>query len=88
MRTISIRLPESLAAEIESESLARRISKSDLVRERLSRPGSHDESRTLGAVTAILEKSWKAKVPVQPPSFRSPKKQKIAALIRGKKLYR
>ena len=35
MKTLTVRLPESLVAEIESESLARRVSKSDVVRERL-----------------------------------------------------
>ncbi len=38
MKTLTVRLPESLAAEIEAESEARRISKSDVVRERLQRP--------------------------------------------------
>jgi Arc/MetJ-type ribon-helix-helix transcriptional regulator len=35
MKTLTVRLPESLVAEIESESRARRVSKSDIVRERL-----------------------------------------------------
>jgi Arc/MetJ-type ribon-helix-helix transcriptional regulator len=35
MKTLTIRLPDPLAAEIEEESLARKISKSDVVRERL-----------------------------------------------------
>jgi Arc/MetJ-type ribon-helix-helix transcriptional regulator len=35
MKTLTVRLPESLVAEIESESRARRVSKSDVVRERL-----------------------------------------------------
>ena len=35
MRTLTIRLPEPLAAEIEAESRVRKISKSDVVRERL-----------------------------------------------------
>ena len=35
MKTITIRLPEPLAAEIEAESRERQISKSDVVRERL-----------------------------------------------------
>jgi len=36
MKVITIRLPEPMAAEIEAESRARRISKSDIVRERLA----------------------------------------------------
>ena len=37
MKTVTVRLPERLAAEIESESRARRISKSDVIRERLTK---------------------------------------------------
>lgn len=36
MKTLTIRLPEVLARRIEQESLARRVSKSDIVRERLA----------------------------------------------------
>ncbi len=35
MKTFTVRLPEPLVADIEAESRARRISKSDVVRERL-----------------------------------------------------
>lgn len=37
MKTLTIRLPQPLIAEIEAESRGRRISKSDVVRERLER---------------------------------------------------
>jgi Arc/MetJ-type ribon-helix-helix transcriptional regulator len=37
MKTITVRLPESLVADIEAESRQRKISKSDVVRERLQR---------------------------------------------------
>jgi len=36
MKTLTVRLPEALVAQIEAESRARRLSKSDVVRERLS----------------------------------------------------
>ncbi|MBV8397865.1 MAG: ribbon-helix-helix protein, CopG family [Acetobacteraceae bacterium] len=36
MKTLTVRLPETLVAEIEAESRERRRSKSDIVRERLS----------------------------------------------------
>jgi Arc/MetJ-type ribon-helix-helix transcriptional regulator len=36
MKTLTVRLPEALVADIEAESRARRVSKSDVVRERLS----------------------------------------------------
>jgi hypothetical protein len=35
-KTLSIRLPETLVAEIEAESRERKVSKSDIVRERLT----------------------------------------------------
>lgn len=37
MKTLTVRLPESLAASIEEESRVRKLSKSDIVRERLQR---------------------------------------------------
>jgi Arc/MetJ-type ribon-helix-helix transcriptional regulator len=37
MKTLTVRLPELLVAEIEGESRGRRCSKSDIVRERLQR---------------------------------------------------
>jgi Arc/MetJ-type ribon-helix-helix transcriptional regulator len=36
MKTLTVRLPEALVAEIEAESRERKLSKSDVVRERLS----------------------------------------------------
>ena len=35
MKTLTVRLPEPLVAEIEAESRGRKVSKSDVVRERL-----------------------------------------------------
>ena len=40
MKTLTVRLPELLVNEIEAESRARRVSKSDVVRERLRRRAS------------------------------------------------
>lgn len=36
MKTFTVRLPEVLASEIEAESRGRKLSKSDVIRERLS----------------------------------------------------
>ena len=36
MKTLTVRLPEALVAQIEAEARGRKISKSDVVRERLS----------------------------------------------------
>ena len=44
MKTLTIRLPDVLARRIEQESLARRVSKSDIVRERLAAlPPAHPD---------------------------------------------
>ena len=41
MKTLTVRLPEALVAQIEAESRRRKLPKSDVVRERLSlAPGS------------------------------------------------
>jgi Arc/MetJ-type ribon-helix-helix transcriptional regulator len=36
MKTLTVRLPETLVAQIEAESRERKLSKSDIVRERLT----------------------------------------------------
>jgi len=48
MKTLTVRLPESVIAQIEAESRRRKLSKSDIVRERLaSKKGAHQPSSTL-----------------------------------------
>lgn len=37
MKSITVRLPDSLAEDIEAEALRRKMSKTDIMRERLSR---------------------------------------------------
>jgi hypothetical protein len=58
VKTLTVRLPDSLAASIEAEARARKLSKSDIVRERLERapaagePGApgYDIADLIGAV--------------------------------------
>lgn len=56
MKTLTVRLPEALVAQIEAESRRRKLSKSDVVRERLTRvnkpPGRH--SAMLDAIADIV----------------------------------
>jgi Ribbon-helix-helix protein, copG family len=52
MKTLTVRLPEALVAEIEAESRERQRSRSDVVRERLS--GAKRRSR-LGPPTVIAD---------------------------------
>ncbi|HEV2391299.1 MAG TPA: CopG family transcriptional regulator [Verrucomicrobiae bacterium] len=89
MKTLTVRLPEVLAAEIEHESRSRGVSKSDVVRERLHQPqGATACGNTTELIGDILRASWQAKVPARPLRFRSLKKQKLAEIIRAKKLHR
>jgi Arc/MetJ-type ribon-helix-helix transcriptional regulator len=56
MKTITVRLPEPLVAEIEAESRGRKCSKSDVVRERLQRAGRPRPRRStpLGAIADLI----------------------------------
>ena len=54
MKTLTVRLPEALVAEIEAESRERKRSKSDVVRERLSAAARAPSLRTLPDTIADL----------------------------------
>ncbi len=54
MKTLTVRLPEPLAAEIEAESQSRRISKSDVVRERLQRAPSQSPTDPLASIRDLI----------------------------------
>jgi predicted transcriptional regulator len=86
MKTLTIRLPDALAERLDRESRERRVSKSDVVRERLSQnaPTQFTDRR----LRDILEASWTARTPASRPRLRSPKKRRLANAIRGKKLPR
>ncbi len=85
MKSLTIRLPNALASEIEHESRARRISKSDVVRERLGHPTPGQASRgsmlelagdLIGSVSGL------------PPDLSVGKRRYLAERIRAKKLHR
>ncbi len=84
MKTLTIRLPDALAERIERESCARRVSKSDIVRERLDQPAL--PSLPDDGLRHILEEAWAAPFPAPPRQFQSARKQKLAKIIRAKKL--
>lgn len=55
MRTLTVRLPEPLVADIEAESRGRNISKSDVVRERLERaPRKRRRTASLDVITDLI----------------------------------
>lgn len=79
MKTLTVRLPETLAAAIEAESRDRRMSKSDVVRERLERaaPAAPDPladiAQFVGAVKGL------------PPDLSARKKHYLRAMGYGRK---
>ena len=56
MKTLTVRLPDHLAADIEAESRARKMSKSDVVRDRLtaSPKSSGDGAATLKGIEHLF----------------------------------
>jgi len=82
VKTLTIRLPASLAAEIEQESRSRRVSKSDIVRERLTHKGP--ASRGRGTMKDLIG-DLIGSVPGLPADLSRNKKKYLPALIRGAK---
>jgi hypothetical protein len=54
MKTLAVRLPEALIAELEAESRRRKLSKSDVVRERLTGAGKARQPALLDAIADIV----------------------------------
>lgn len=54
MKTLTVRLPDELAAEIEAESCQRGVSKSDLVRERLERAAAQAPTSPLADISDLI----------------------------------
>lgn len=55
MKTLTVRLPESIMAEIDAESRKRKVSKSDIVRERLqARPRRAAPSALLDSIADLI----------------------------------
>jgi hypothetical protein len=85
MKTLTIRLPDSLATEIEHESRVRSVSKSDVVRERLRQPRRRGGKRgTMRELVGDLIGS----VASLPADLSSNKKKYLPGIIRAKKLHR
>ena len=54
MKILTVRLPDALVAEIEAEARRRMISKSDVVRERLTRPAGKRGASTLDTIADLV----------------------------------
>jgi len=55
MKTLTVRLPEPLVADIEAESNSRKISKSDVVRERLRRVRTETRGQRSNPLDSIAD---------------------------------
>lgn len=81
MKTITVRLPETLVAEIEVESRARKMSKSDVVRERLQFGGkSPPPAASLQAIADLI-----GSVDSLPPDLSARKKRYLKSTAYGQK---
>jgi hypothetical protein len=54
MKTLTVRLPDALIAQIEAEARRRKLSKSDVVRERLGRAEKPRRSVSLDGIADIV----------------------------------
>jgi hypothetical protein len=54
MKTLTVRLPDRLAADIETESRERSMSKSDVVRERLERGATRPQHDPLASIRDLI----------------------------------
>ena len=82
MKTLTVRLPEPLVAEIESESRGRKCSKSDIVRERLQlgARSARRQSTPLDAIADLI-----GSVDGLPADLSARKKRYLKASGYGKK---
>jgi hypothetical protein len=85
MKTLTVRLPDVLVAEIERESQVRRVSKSDVVRERLRQPQS--AARAGGSMMGLCG-DLLGSVRGLPADLSSNKKKYLPGLIRASKNHR
>ncbi|MSP37435.1 MAG: hypothetical protein EXR70_02925 [Deltaproteobacteria bacterium] len=82
MKTLTVRLPEPLVAEIERESRGRKCSKSDVVRERLQRAArpTRRQAAPLDAIVDLI-----GSVSGLPADLSSRKKRYLKATGYGEK---
>jgi Ribbon-helix-helix protein, copG family len=84
MKSVTVRLPEALVSQLEAESRARKLSKSDIIRERLTTAGQTPHSPTGYEAIADLIGS----VHDLPPGLSSRKKDYLKAIINARKRHR
>ena len=82
MKTLTVRLPETLVAEIDAESRERKLSKSDVVRERLQ-AGTRRERRPTALLDSVADLF--GSVDGLPRDLSARKKQHLRATGYGRK---
>ena len=82
MKVMTVRLPDAMAAEIEAESRARNVSKSDVVRERIERAPKPKPSSALADIADLIGSIDKG-----PPDLSARKKHYLRQGY-GRKPYR
>ena len=82
MKTLTVRLPEDLVAQIEAESRRRKLSKSDVVRERLTEAGGahRRHSTSLDPIVDLI-----GSVDGLPPDLSARKKKFLKSTGYGRK---
>jgi Arc/MetJ-type ribon-helix-helix transcriptional regulator len=80
MKTLTVRLPEPLVADIEAESRGRKLSKSDVVRERLERAPRQRRRTALDTIADLV-----GSVKGLPTDLSGHKKKYLQATGYGKK---
>lgn len=81
MKTLTVRLPDPLAAEIEAESRERNVSKSDVVRERLeAAPRRKRRASSLDAIADLI-----GSIEGLPPDLSARKKHYLRVTGYGQK---
>jgi len=86
MKTLTVRLPEALVAQIDAESRRRKLSKSDVVRERLSRTDDRKRPRYPATFEAIADLI--GSVDGLPADLGARKKHHLKATGYGRKRHR
>jgi hypothetical protein len=81
MKTLTVRLPEALVAEIDAESRRRKLSKSDIVRERLTAAaGSGAHAASYDAIADLI-----GSVDGLPSDLAARKKEYLKSMGYGRK---
>jgi hypothetical protein len=80
MKTLTVRQPQALIAQIEAESRERKLSKSNVVRQRLSNGTLRRKPATLAAIADVI-----GSVDGLPPDLSARKKAHLKATGYGRK---